>query len=170
MTRPTALLTKNAIRPGAIGRSSGRHMSMAFGNPYGDEYSSDIVSTWVDRIVDLGVDIVSLADTTGMSVASQIQPLSTLLTTKYPSVEFGLHLHTRMDNWGSKLEAALAGGITRVDGALKGIGGCPMAQDELVGNLDTSLIIDYLKSRGMMKPLDDSALAAALHKAEAIFT
>ena len=146
------------------------YISMAFGNPYNDKYNIDIVCAWVKKIADLNVKIISLADTVGLAEPSQITSALNLLTPIYPEVSFGLHLHSTKANWRVKLDAGLKAGCTRFDGALRGIGGCPMANDELVGNMDTELMINHFSDLGLLKNLDMDALKHSLEMADVIFS
>ena len=120
------------------------YISMAFGNPYSDEYNETIVMQWVNKMVQMDIEIISMADTVGLASAAQVSSIMQALVPAYPATEIGVHLHSTSANWQEKLEAAVAAGCSRFDGALKGIGGCPMAGDELVGNMDTELMIHIL--------------------------
>ena len=121
------------------------YISMAFGNPYGDEYHEDIVVQWVQKISGLGVSIISIADTVGLASPSQVSSLLKKLIDHRSPYAIGVHLHSSAMNWRQKIDAAVMAGCKRFDGALKGIGGCPMANDELVGNIDTELMIPYFE-------------------------
>ncbi len=145
------------------------YISMGFGNPYGDEYNEDIVMHWVDKMVRAGVNIISIADTVGLANPVQISSIVHPLIEKYPSIEIGVHLHSTATNWQQKVDAALAAGCTRFDGAIKGIGGCPMAGDELVGNMDTTLMIPHFKQLNKLEEIDEAALANCLRLASEIF-
>lgn len=119
------------------------YLSMGFGNPYGDVYNEDVLHFWASKIIDLGVQFISLADTVGVANENQITKALQVLIPTYNNVEFGVHLHSSSTNWELKFKAALESGCKRFDGAIKGIGGCPMAQDSLVGNMDTLNMVDY---------------------------
>jgi hydroxymethylglutaryl-CoA lyase len=119
------------------------YISMGFGNPYGDHYDTALVKEWVDRIHPLGVNIFSLSDTVGVAKPETISFLFSHLTEAYPEIEFGAHFHTAPHNWREKIEAAYKNGCRRFDGAIKGYGGCPMAKDELMGNMPTENMINY---------------------------
>ncbi len=121
------------------------YLSMGFGNPYGDPWNVEIVQKWVDILADMGIKIMSLSDTIGVSNPDSISYLFSNLIPPYPDVEFGAHLHTTADKWKEKLVASWESGCRRFDGALKGYGGCPMAKDELTGNMATENIIYYLE-------------------------
>jgi hydroxymethylglutaryl-CoA lyase len=145
------------------------YISMGFGNPYGDPYDESIVGQFVDVLHTLGVGIVSLADTIGVSKPEQIKYLFTSLSGKFSSMEIGVHLHSNPNSALEKVEAAYASGCKRFDGAIKGFGGCPMAEDELVGNLATEMIIAYLKNQKDDPGLDMEEFGKALVLAEALF-
>ena len=145
------------------------YLSMGFGNPYGDEYSAEIVSKWAEHLVQLGVEIISLADTVGMAKPSEITSLLNVLVPRYPQVEIGVHLHSKSIDWKEKVDAALMAGCNRLDGALLGIGGCPMADDALVGNIDTASMIPYLEEQNLIKDINREALAESLRIAQQIF-
>lgn len=145
------------------------YLSMGFGNPYGDPYSEQIVFDWVTMIVDRGVKTISLADTVGVARPEQVYSMTKYLVELLPEIEVGVHLHSRPENWKEKLEAAVNAGCKRFDGALKGIGGCPMANDELVGNMNTEWMIKYFQQGGFLTDLDEVALAESLLLASEIF-
>ena len=145
------------------------YISMGFGNPYGDPYSAGIVFDWVQRIAELGINIISLADTVGLATPEQVFAITGHLVKKMPDHEIGVHLHSTVVNWKAKTAAALKAGCRRFDGALKGIGGCPMADDELVGNMDTELMIPYFESEGLLTGIDHTALAESSVFATGIF-
>ena len=145
------------------------YISMGFGNPYGDLYSAEIVFNWVNKIVGLGVKTISLADTVGLASPEQVFTMTDYLVKQLPQHEIGVHLHSSASNWKAKLDAAVNAGCKRFDGALKGIGGCPMAGDELVGNMDTELMIPYFEEKGMLNKLDNDALFKSSTLAAKIF-
>ncbi|MEO6611141.1 MAG: hydroxymethylglutaryl-CoA lyase [Chitinophagaceae bacterium] len=145
------------------------YISMGFGNPYGDRYSEEIVFEWVNRLVALDIGIISLADTVGIATAEQVYDMTKYLVDTLPGTEIGVHLHSTPGNWKEKLEAAVKAGCKRFDGALKGIGGCPMADDELVGNMNTELMIPYFEEQQLLTGLDKNALAESLRIAGEIF-
>ena len=145
------------------------YISMGFGNPYGDEYNETIVSIWVDKMVQMGVEIVSVADTVGLATAEQIYSVLHSLIPAYPGTEIGVHLHSTAANWQAKVDAAMQAGCNRFDGALKGIGGCPMADDVLVGNMDTGLMIPYFKEQNLLNGIDLMALEKCNRMASEIF-
>ena len=145
------------------------YLSMAFGNPYNDKYNEDILMHWADKIASRNIKIVSLADTVGVATPEQISLTCKVLIDQYNDIEFGVHLHSSSLNKKEKLEAALNAGCIRFDGALNGIGGCPMAQDELIGNMDTTFMIDYFKEKKLLKDINATALADSLQLASEIF-
>jgi hydroxymethylglutaryl-CoA lyase len=145
------------------------YLSMGFGNPYGDEYNEDILLKWADEMVTREIKIISLADTVGVATPEQITFALNALIPKYPEITIGVHLHSTPANWKEKLGAAVDAGCKRFDGALKGIGGCPMAQDDLVGNMNTELIIDYLEDKKLIDGLNKEALQRSLRAAGEIF-
>jgi hydroxymethylglutaryl-CoA lyase len=145
------------------------YLSMGFGNPYGDHYNEDILLFWAEKMVQLNVSVLSLADTVGVAEPSQIECALKILILQFPTIEIGVHLHASVNDWEPKLEAAYLSGCMRFDGALKGIGGCPMAQDELVGNMDSELMIPYFKSKGVLASLNMEALESCSLMAAQIF-
>ena len=119
------------------------YLSMAFGNPYNEDYHPDIVAELTKRLYNLGIRIVALSDTIGVSDSNNIAPLFSVLITEYPEIEFGAHFHSTKDSWKEKVQTAYKNGCRRFDGALKGYGGCPMAKDDLVGNIPTESMVAY---------------------------
>jgi hydroxymethylglutaryl-CoA lyase len=145
------------------------YISMGFGNPYGDPYSEEIVYKWAYDLSQMGLKIISLADTVGMATAEQINAMTKYLIATLPETEIGVHLHSATHNRKEKLQAAVDAACMRYDGAMKGIGGCPMANDELVGNMDTEWLYDYLQKYFIAPRLDDEALATCSRLATEIF-
>jgi hydroxymethylglutaryl-CoA lyase len=145
------------------------YISMGFGNPYGDPYDVEVVEKFADILATLEIEIISLADTIGVSEPEQIQYLFNTLTKKLPNVEFGAHLHSTPTTRLEKVEAAFNSGCQRFDGAIKGFGGCPMANDELVGNMATETILSFLKSKGVAPNLNDAEFEKAMVLAAEIF-
>lgn len=145
------------------------YMSMGFGNPYGDRYSEEIVFEWVNQLVAMDIGIISLADTVGVATPEQVYDMTEYLVDSLPGTEIGVHLHSTPQNWKDKLEAAVKAGCKRYDGALKGIGGCPMADDELVGNMNSELMIGYFEEHNLLPGLNKEALAESLRIAGEIF-
>jgi hydroxymethylglutaryl-CoA lyase len=145
------------------------YISMGFGNPYGDVYNEEIVMLWIDKVAALGIKIISLADTVGVAKPQQVSSILNFLIPENTNIEFGVHLHSTPGNWKEKIDAALLAGCKRFDGALKGIGGCPMADDELVGNMDTELMIPYFEEKNLLPQINKEALQEALAIAGQVF-
>jgi hydroxymethylglutaryl-CoA lyase len=145
------------------------YLSMGFGNPYGDPYNQATLIKWAGEMIKMGVETISLADTVGLATPAQISFALKTLIPLYPETVFGVHLHSTPLNWQEKMEAALDAGCTRFDGALKGIGGCPMAGDDLVGNMDTEKMIMLLEEKQLINELNRGALKKSLDLASKIF-
>lgn len=145
------------------------YISMAFGNPYGDFYNEEMVLEWIEKLVGEGIGIISLADTVGLANASQVSSTVNKVISQFPDLETGVHLHSTNINWKQKINAALQNGCLRFDGALKGFGGCPFAEDELVGNLNTELMIPYFQQLGFLKHINETELLKASQMASEIF-
>jgi hydroxymethylglutaryl-CoA lyase len=145
------------------------YLSMGFGNPYGDPWSEEIVFEWANTLARLGVKTMSIADTVGLASPEQVFSVTDYLVRQLPGCTIGVHLHSSHRNWKAKIDAALQAGCRRFDGALKGIGGCPMAGDKLVGNMDTELMIPYLRSAALLPELNETALQESLALAAEIF-
>ncbi len=146
------------------------YISMGFGNPYGDPWSADIVSEWTERLVKMGVSILSLSDTIGSSTPDVIEALFRELIPRHPEVEFGAHLHTHPRTWFEKVDAAFTAGCRRFDGAVQGFGGCPMAKDELTGNMPTERLLSYFTSRQVDSGVKWLPFESAYNKASELFT
>lgn len=146
------------------------YLSMGFGNPYGDKWNADIVMQWTKRLVQLGVKIISLADTVGIAKPDDISNLYKQLIPEFPSVEFGGHFHTKPNEWREKIEAAYNNGCRRFDGALKGYGGCPMANDELTGNMPTENLISFFEGKESSSDLNKNELDEAILAADNLFS
>ncbi len=145
------------------------YISMGFGNPYGDAYDESIVFDWADQLAAMGIGIISLADTVGLASPDQVKRMTSYLIKSLPGTEIGVHLHSTASNWQEKLDAAREAGCTRFDGALRGIGGCPMAGNELVGNMDTELMIPYFKKLNLLDGINEAALKIASQMSAEIF-
>jgi hydroxymethylglutaryl-CoA lyase len=145
------------------------YISMGFGNPYGDEYSPEIAIHWSRKLHDMGIRILSLADTIGVSNPQNITQLFSTLIPELKNVEFGAHLHTTPDKWEEKVKAAYDSGCRRFDSAIKGFGGCPMAADKLTGNMPTENIVGYLKQNNIPFSLDMKAFSDAMMLATETF-
>lgn len=146
------------------------YISMGFGNPYGDPWSVDIVAEWTERLADMGIRILSLSDTIGSSTPEVIGYLFSELIPKYPEIEFGAHLHTTPTTWHEKVDAAFQAGCRRFDGAIQGFGGCPMARDELTGNMPTEKMLSFFTAHKVDTGVNGMAFEAAYNKAKDIFS
>lgn len=144
------------------------YISMGFGNPYGDPWNVDIVGEWTEKLAKMGVKILSLSDTVGTSNAENIDYLFSNLIPKYPNIEFGAHLHTTPNTWFEKVDAAYKAGCNRFDGAIQGFGGCPMAKDELTGNMPTEKLLSYFTSK-KHNTLNALSFESAYNEASKIF-
>jgi len=144
------------------------YISMGFGNPYGDPWNVDIVGEWTEKLANMGVKIVSLSDTVGTSNPESIDYLFSNLIPKYPNIEFGAHLHTTPTTWFEKVDAAYQAGCLRFDGAIQGFGGCPMAKDELTGNMPTEKLLSYFTSN-KNNSLNALSFESAYNEASKIF-
>lgn len=145
------------------------YISMGFGNPYGDPWNVDIVQRWVSALVPYGIRIFSLSDTIGCSNPDNISYLFGQLIPAYPDIEFGAHLHTQPHNWREKIEAAWRNGCRRFDGALRGYGGCPMAKDDLTGNMATENLLYFFDEMEVSLGLDRSAFGRSMAMVDGIF-
>ena len=141
------------------------YMSMAFGNPYGEHWHEDIVAKWGEKLSYLGVKTIALSDTIGVSNPNNIKPLFSLLIKEYPQIEWGAHLHTHLESWREKVEAAYNSGCRRFDGAIKGYGGCPMAKDDLVGNMPTEKLLSFTQEKKIETAINTLAVESAYNKA-----
>ncbi|WP_194767961.1 hydroxymethylglutaryl-CoA lyase [Tamlana sp. I1] len=144
------------------------YISMGFGNPYGDPWNVDIVGEWTETLANMGVKILSLSDTVGSSTPESIDYLFSNLIPKYSQIEFGAHLHTKASSWFEKIDAAYHAGCTRFDGAIQGFGGCPMAKDELVGNMPTEKLLSYFTTK-KRNALNAMSFESAFNEASKIF-
>lgn len=146
------------------------YISMGFGNPYGDPWNVDIVGEWTERLADMGARILSLSDTVGTSTPANIEYLFSNLIPKYPNIEFGAHLHTTPNKWHEKIEAAYRSGCRRFDGAVQGFGGCPMAKDELTGNMPTEKMLSFFTAQKVNTNVHWMTFEAAYNKATELFS
>lgn len=153
----------------STGKQQVVYISMGFGNPYNDPYSVKLVEQFVDILNTVGVKIISLADTIGVSTPDQIKYLFESLSGKFKDVELGAHLHSTPQTAVEKIKAAFEAGCKRFDGAIKGFGGCPMAKDDLVGNLATETILSFLKERGVNTGINEEEFIKAMVIADEIF-
>ena len=145
------------------------YLSMGFGNPYGDPWNVDIVGQWAQKLSQMGVTILSLSDTVGTSTPESISYLFSNLIPTYPNIEFGAHLHTTPSAWHEKVDAAYKAGCRRFDGAIQGFGGCPMAKDELTGNMPTEKMLSYFTSQKAKTNIRTMSFENAHNKASDIF-
>jgi hydroxymethylglutaryl-CoA lyase len=168
---PEALNTLTEIKDvcDRSGKKLVTYISMGFGNPYGDPYDVSLVGKFVDILVTLGSDVISLADTVGVSDPGNIEYLFSNLIKQFPQTELGAHLHSTPQTAKEKIHAAFQSGCRRFDGALRGYGGCPMAKDELVGNIATETIVSYMDEKNIPVTLNRKALSAAQMLADSIF-
>ena len=145
------------------------YLSMGFGNPYGEPWNVDIVGEWTEKLFNMGVKILSLSDTVGSSTPDIITYLFSELITKYPSIEFGAHLHTTTTKWKEKVSAAYLAGCRRFDGAIQGFGGCPMAKDDLTGNMPTEKMLSYFAAEKVITNINSMSFENAYNEASKIF-
>lgn len=156
-----------------IGHNSNKdvvaYLSMGFGNPYGDPWNVEIVGQWTEKLSAMGVKILSLSDTIGSSTPDIIEHLFYNLIPQFPEIEFGAHLHTTPAKWHEKVDAAFKAGCTRFDGAIQGFGGCPMAKDELVGNMPSEKMLSYFNAQKAETGIKMTSFEAAYNEASKIF-
>ena len=145
------------------------YISMAFGNPYGDEWNVGKAEEWVKKLFALGIKIIALADTIGVSNPENITYLFSNLIPAFPQLEIGAHLHTTPDKWEEKVDAAYNAGCRRFDGAIKGFGGCPMAADKLTGNMPTENLLSYFNQKEISTGIHSNALLDAMKMAVKTF-
>lgn len=145
------------------------YISMGFGNPYGDEYSADIVYKWFNTLVELGVTNIALADTVGVSNPENIKNLYQKLIPEFPQIQIGAHFHSTAQSTEEKLLAAWESGCTSFDTSIKGIGGCPMAKDELVGNIATEKLVAFADKMNIPLQLDKDAFVQSMIMANEVF-
>lgn len=146
------------------------YLSMGFGNPYGDPWNVEIVGDWTEKLSAMGVKILSLSDTIGTSSPENINYLFSNLIPKYPQLEFGAHLHTTPSKWHEKIDAAYKAGCLRFDGAIQGFGGCPMAKDELTGNMPSEKMLSYFNSKKADTNIKMTSFESAFNEASKIFS
>lgn len=145
------------------------YLSMGFGNPYGDPWNVEIVGEWTERLSNMGVKILSLSDTIGSSTPEVIDYLFSNLIPKYPTIEFGAHLHTTPDKWFEKVDSAYKAGCRRFDGAIQGFGGCPMAKDDLTGNMPTEKMLSYFTTERVNTGTNWYSFESAYNEASKVF-
>ena len=145
------------------------YLSMAFGNPYGEAWDVDIVAKWSEVLANMGVKILALSDTIGVSSKEIITPLFSQLIPEFQEVTFGAHLHTTPQTWKEKVLAAYQAGCTRFDTAIQGFGGCPMAKDDLTGNMPTEKLLSFLNEQKEDAGLNALAFESAFNKSIEVF-
>jgi hydroxymethylglutaryl-CoA lyase len=145
------------------------YLSMGFGNPYGDPWNVEIVGEWTEKLSNMGVKILSLSDTVGSSTPEVISYLFSNLIPQYPEIEFGAHLHTTPDKWFEKIDAAYHAGCRRYDGAIQGFGGCPMAKDDLTGNMPTEKLLSYFTANRENTNLNPLSFESGYNEASKLF-
>jgi hydroxymethylglutaryl-CoA lyase len=145
------------------------YFSMGFGNPYGDPYNVEIVSEWAEKVSGLGIEIIALSDTVGVADSQTITELFTGLIPQYPNIEFGAHFHATNENWQMKIQSSYQAGCLRFDGAIGGFGGCPMAEDELVGNINTQNMIQFFENQGVDLGLDKNEFIKSVEMSGGVF-
>ncbi len=145
------------------------YLSMGFGNPYGDPWNVEIVGEWTQKLASMGVKILSLSDTVGSSTPDVISYLFSELIPQYPEIEFGAHLHTTPDKWFEKIDAAYKAGCRRFDGAIQGFGGCPMATDQLTGNMPTEKLLSYFTAQKEYSGMSPMSFESAYNEASKLF-
>ena len=146
------------------------YISMGFGNPYGDPWNVDVVGEWTEKLAKMGVKILSLSDTVGSSTPEVIDYLFSNLIPKYPHIEFGAHIHTTPDKWFEKVDAAYNAGCTRFDGAIQGFGGCPMAKDDLTGNMPTEKLLSYFTTKKARTNTSPMSFESSYNEATILFS
>lgn len=145
------------------------YISMGFGNPYGDEYNAEVAIKWVGELAQLGIKTIAMADTVGVAKPDTIEYIFSNLTTEFKNINIGAHFHSTIDKWEEKIDAAYDSGCMRFDSAMKGIGGCPMAEDELVGNIATENMLAWCDKNDVEVSIDREAFFEAMNMAAEIF-
>ena len=169
ITQSIATLSEILALAAALNKQVVTYLSMGFGNPYGDPWNVDIVGRWAQKLSQMGVTILSLSDTVGSSTPETISYLFSNLIPTYPNIEFGAHLHTTPTAWHEKIDAAYKAGCRRFDGAIQGFGGCPMAKDELTGNMPTEKMVSYFTSQKTKTNIHPMSFESAHNKASDLF-
>src|SRR5690625_2698216 len=164
------LLQKILALADAANKEVVAYLSMGFGNPYGDPWNVDIVGEWTEKLFNMGVKILSLSDTVGTSNAETIDYLFSNLIPEFPEIEFGAHLHTTPDSWHEKVDAAYNAGCRRFDGAIRGFGGCPMAKDELTGNMPTEKLLSFFTTAKESTDIKMTSFESAYNEATKVFS
>lgn len=146
------------------------YLSMGFGNPYGDPWSVNVVLQWVERLAMMEIEIISLSDTIGQAVPLDISNLFSLLIPAFPAIEFGAHFHTHPNSGYEKISAAFDSGCRRFDGAILGIGGCPMAGNSLIGNFPTEKLLTFFSSRDINTGINITVFESSIKKSHNLFS
>ncbi len=146
------------------------YISMAFGNPYGDSWSEDLIYEWVEKLIEMGIKTIALSDTIGIADAKSVQKIMSQIIAKYPDVDFGIHLHTDALRWEEKIHSAYMAGCFRFDGAIKGFGGCPLTGKEMIGNMATENIVAYFMERQIPLGINIDNFYSALATGDEIFS
>ncbi|WP_209404512.1 hydroxymethylglutaryl-CoA lyase [Pseudozobellia sp. WGM2] len=170
ISESVAILQEILENAESSGKEVVTYISMGFGNPYGDPWDVDIVGEWTEKLAAMGVKILSLSDTVGTSTPENIDYLFSNLIPKYSEIEFGAHLHTTPTRWHEKIDAAFNAGCRRFDGAVQGFGGCPMAKDELTGNMPTEKMLSYFTTKKADSGVNWMVFEAAYNKATELFS
>jgi hydroxymethylglutaryl-CoA lyase len=170
ITQSVALLQEILDLAQKHGKELVVYISMGFGNPYGDPWNVEIVGKWTEKLYNMGVKILSLSDTVGTSDSETIAYLFSNLIPKYPAIEFGAHLHTTPTSWHEKVDAAYKAGCRRFDGAIQGFGGCPMAKDELTGNMPTEKMVSYINTAQSDSNVNAMSFESSYNEATKIFS
>lgn len=145
------------------------YISMAFGNPYGDPWSEEIAVQWTKRIASMGVNTIAMSDTVGLASSADVKSIFDAVIPALPRVKMGAHLHASADNWKEKVSAAWNSGCRRFDSAMKGYGGCPMAEDVLVGNLASEHLLQFLNEKNVKSKVDPEKFSEVLMMASQVF-
>ena len=145
------------------------YLSMCFGNPYGEVWNLSIIDKWISKLTGAGIKLISLSDTNGSATPKTINQVYKYLSIKYPSIDFGLHLHTNPNSWRNKFKASIDSGCSRIDGAIQGFGGCPMASDSMTGNMPTEKIISFCQEKRIETGINTLKFEVAYNHASDIF-
>ena len=145
------------------------YLSMCFGNPYGEVWNFNIIDKWISKLSDHGFNMISLSDTIGSATPSMINEVYSYFSAKYSNIMFGLHLHTNPNSWREKIDASFDSGCIRIDGAIQGFGGCPMASDKMIGNMPTEKIFSYCQEKGLDSGINPLKFEVAYNYASDIF-
>ncbi len=145
------------------------YISMGFGNPYGDPYNAETTIEWVDKLAAMGIGTIAMSDTIGIATPDNIRYIFSNLIPAFPNVHIGAHFHTTPQKWREKMDAAWDAGCRRFDSALRGIGGCPMAEDKLIGNMATENVTGWCQDKGIHLPINTEAFHSAWAMAGSVF-